>query len=289
MPEHQNDTGEIDEALAWALVCSARTSTFDGIELARSVRAAHSEIAIEISATGGWNAWLPVSPAAAQILDIYLPYVAGGGSCTVLAQIGQSLDGHIATRAGQSRYVTGQAGLLHLHRLRALSDVVIVGAGTVIADNPRLTVRKVDGSNPARAVVDPNGRVPHDRRLYNDGVAPTLVLTTKTSADVAKWPHGTPVIALPDSDGTLSPDTIVGALSSRGLRNILVEGGGITVSRFLQAGALDRLHVCVAPLIIGSGFPGLSLPPITELSDALRFPCRHHSLGDDVLFDLTMG
>jgi riboflavin biosynthesis pyrimidine reductase len=81
---------------------------------------------------------------------------------------------------------------------------------------------------------------------------------------------------------------VLEALRARGYRRVLVEGGGVTVSRFLQAGVLDRLHVCVAPLLIGSGRPALTLPPVETLAHALRPRCRHFHLGDDLLFDLDL-
>ena len=242
-----------------------------------------------MSAAGDWSTPHTVSPPAARLFDIYLPYAATGTAPTVLAQIGQSLDGYIATESGHSHYVTGNAGLDHLHRLRALSDVVVVGAGTVVADDPRLTVRRVEGRNPARAVIDTGGRVPSDRQMFRDGAAPTLVLTTDNPPAGGTLPDGVETVAVAGDDGSLPPGAILDALSARGLCRILVEGGGITISRFLQAGVLDRLHVCVAPLIIGSGRPAFTLPPVVRLDDALRFKCRHHRMGDDMLFDLDLG
>jgi riboflavin biosynthesis pyrimidine reductase len=91
-----------------------------------------------------------------------------------------------------------------------------------------------------------------------------------------------------DVNGRFDPRVVVQALRDLGYRRILVEGGGITISRFLQVGALDRLHVTVAPLLIGSGRPALTLHPILSLQQALRPPCRHFRLGDDILFDLDL-
>src|SRR5437763_1488944 len=89
----------------------------------------------------------------------------------VVAQLGQSLDGRIATESGHSHYINGLEGLAHLHRLRALVDAVVVGVGTVIADDPQLTVRRVSGPQPARVVIDPSGRLPGSARvLAADGV-----------------------------------------------------------------------------------------------------------------------
>ncbi len=280
---------QIDEACAWELVRAARNLPINATGMMPLAGPGPNGGAIELAASGNWRTRQKVSSDAARLFDIYLPYIANGKARTVLAQMGQSLDGHIATENGHSHHVTGQPGLEHLHRLRALCDVVIVGAGTAISDDPRLTVRRVDGANPVRAVIDARGRVPFDRQLYRDGAAPTLVLTTQETHLTRRWPRDVEPVVVPDEDGHLSPDAIVDALSNRGLNRILVEGGGVTISHFLQAGVLDRFHVCVSPLIIGSGVPAVTMPPVAHLKDALRFPCRHHSMGDDILFDLDLG
>ena len=96
------------------------------------------------------------------------------------------------------------------------------------------------------------------------------------------------ILLAADPSGELNLPALLEALGAQGLRRVLVEGGGVTVSRFLQAGTLDRLHVSVAPLIIGSGRPSFTLDPITTLDDALRPDCRHFPLGQDVLFDFDL-
>src|SRR6188508_1095895 len=94
----------------------------------------------------------------------------------VIGQLGQSLDGRVATPTGHSHYINGPSGLDHLHRLRALVDAVVVGIGTAIADDPRLTERRVSGPQPMRVVIDPNGRLPSSAHLLaNDGVRRIIV------------------------------------------------------------------------------------------------------------------
>ena len=93
---------------------------------------------------------------------------------------------------------------------------------------------------------------------------------------------------LPAADGRLAPAAILAALAARGLRRILIEGGADTVSRFLAAGCLDRLHVMVAPIIIGSGRASFILPEIERAEQALRVPMRAHQIGDEVLFDCDL-
>jgi len=280
---------DINEESAWALIRAACDCAFGPGAVALRVSTGDKDIAIEVVTGGGWSTDISISAPAARLLDIYLPYAASGRTPTVLAQIGQSLDGFIATVKGHSHYITGESGLDHLHRLRALSDVVVVGAGTAVADDPRLTVRRTEGRNPVRAVIDVTGRVPLDQQMFQDGAAPTLILTSPERASAMSVPDGVEAIGIDARDGTVAPDVVIEALAARGLNRILIEGGGVTISHFLQAGLLNRLHVCVAPLIIGAGHPALSLPPIDHLNDAIRPPCRHHRMGDDMLFDLELG
>jgi riboflavin-specific deaminase-like protein len=204
----------------------------------------------------------------------------------VIAQIGQSLDGRVATESGHSHYVNGEPALRHLHELRSLCDAVLVGVGTVIADDPQLTVRRVAGRNPARVVLDPAGRAPIGARCFAQDGARRLILRLKD----APAPEGVEALRLPpDGTGRISPAAIIEALANLGLRRILVEGGPATVSGFLAAGALDRLHLLVAPVLIGSGLPGLVLPPIETMQQALR-PAVHPYLlgGGEFLFDCDM-
>jgi len=204
----------------------------------------------------------------------------------VVGQIGQSLDGRIATASGHSKYINGPAGLAHLHRLRALVDAVVVGVGTAIADDPQLTVRRVVGPQPARVVIDPNGRLAAGARVFTADGARRLLVTAQATRRAV--PPGVEVIALPAADGRLAPAAILAALAARGLRRILIEGGADTVSRFLTAGCLDRLHVMVAPIIIGSGRASFVLPEIERADQALRVPVRAHPIGDEILFDCDL-
>ena len=204
----------------------------------------------------------------------------------VVAQIGQSLDGRVATETGHSHYINGEGGLIHLHRLRALVDAVVIGVGTAITDDPQLTVRRVDGPNPARVVIDPNGRLPSSARLLAaDGIRRVVISDVEAPAVL---PAGVEVVLLPAREGQLAPAAIVAALAARGFRRILIEGGADTVSRFVAARCLDRLHVLVAPIILGSGRSSLTLPPIERLDEAMRAPMRVHNLGGDVLLDCDL-
>lgn len=204
----------------------------------------------------------------------------------VIGQIGQSLDGRIATATGHSKYINGPAGLAHLHRLRALVDAVVIGVGTALADDPQLTVRRVAGPNPARVVVDPRGRLPASAKVFSADGARCLLVTAEGTR--CALPSEVEILALPANDGHIAPSAILAALAGRGLRRLLIEGGADTVSRFLTAGCLDRLHVVVAPVILGSGRPSFILPAIERADQALRMSIRTHRLDDELLFDCDL-
>ena len=203
-----------------------------------------------------------------------------------IGQLGQSLDGRVATPTGHSHYINGPSGLAHLHRLRALVDAVVIGIGTALADDPQLTVRRVSGPQPARVVIDPGGRLPGNARLLaNDGVGRIILVANGVRPSL---PEGVEIVGLQKSRDQFPPGAILSALKERGFRRILIEGGADTVSRFLAAGCLDRLHVVVAPVVLGSGRVGLTLPPIERADQALRVPMHIHRLDDEVLFDCDL-
>jgi len=149
-----------------------------------------------------------------------------------------------------------------------------------------LTVRRVDGPQPARVVLDPKGRLSADAKVFAaDGVRRLLV--TAEGARCAA-PKGVEVLGLPVQDKHIAPRTILTALRERGLRRVLIEGGADTVSRFLAAGCLDRIHVIAAPIILGSGRASFILPPIERADQALRIPMRARQLDDEVVFDCDL-
>lgn len=210
----------------------------------------------------------------------------GKDGTVVVGQIGQSLDGRIATPAGHSHYINGEDGLAHLHRLRALMDAVVVGIGTVLADDPQLTVRRVAGPNPARVVIDPGGKLTDRARVLADDGARRVVITHEDNRP--RLPPGVELLPVKPIAGSIPPHAIVAALRDLGFRRVLIEGGANTVSRFLAAGCLHRLHIVVAPVVIGSGPAGLSLKPIETMDQALRPPVRTHNLGSEILFDCDL-
>lgn len=229
------------------------------------------------------GAWSPQERAA---LDLYAPVARRDIGLVTIGQIGQSLDGRVATVSGDARDVSGPDGLAHLHRLRALCDAVVIGARTAIHDNPRLTVRLCSGPSPARVVIDPRCRLPDDTPMFReDGVRRIVV----QGADRPR-PPGVEVITLPPCEnGRLQPGRILAGLREAGLHTVLIEGGAITIANFLEAGLLTRLQIAVAPLLIGAGPQGFSSSrPVPRLTDAIRPATRVFNMGSDILFDCAL-
>lgn len=211
------------------------------------------------------------------------PTAADG--CRVIGRLAQTLDGRIATAGGASQWIGGKGDILHTHRLRALCDVVLVGAGTVRHDDPRLTTREATGPNPVRVILDAHRRLPTSFGVFRDDAAPTLLVAATDGPPT----HGkAEVLRIPRAGDGLDLPALLRALAERGLRRIFVEGGGRTVSAFLAAGLLDRLHITVAPVILGSGIPAFSLPEAARIADGLRFAWTVHPLGEDILCDVAL-
>ena len=191
-----------------------------------SLRLASSSLfvvtAVHIGATGADEAWIPGQPFpncfAPERLrcrppgkQLFGPLRAGTvDDMVVVGQLGQSLDGRVATPTGHSHYINGPAGLAHLHRLRALVDAVVIGIGTALADDPQLTVRRVSGPQPVRVVIDPAGRLPASARLLADDGVRRIVLTA--SGVRPPLPQGIEIVGLPKSGGQIAPSAILAAL-----------------------------------------------------------------------------
>jgi len=230
-----------------------------------------------------------VDRAAAELFELYLPLCVGASSETlVVGHLGQSLDGQIATASGASQYVTGPENIRHMHRLRALFDAVIVGANTVECDDPQLTTRLVPGPNPARVVLDPRRRLRGEQALFRDRAARTLLLCS-AGLEQDNELGNAEVIGVEARGELLPVANVVAELRARGYKRLFVEGGGVTVSRFLEARAFQRLHLTVSSVFLGTGRPGIALPGIDRLDGALRPRVRRFTLGEDVLFDCDFG
>jgi diaminohydroxyphosphoribosylaminopyrimidine deaminase / 5-amino-6-(5-phosphoribosylamino)uracil reductase len=239
----------------------------------------------------GWDPLIPQSDPRHPLIELYLPIAsATPGRPITIGHLGQSLDGFIATHSGESQFVTGEENILHLHRMRALCDAVIVGAGTVAADDPQLTTRRVAGPNPLRVVLDPARRLGDTFKVFTDDSAETLYVSTTSAVQPGETHLARAAIVTVDDapGGGMDMRAVLRLLRARGCHRIFVEGGGVTVSTFLQADLLDRLQMAIAPLIIGNGRPAIRLPARAALSECRRPRYRVFRMGGDVFFDCDL-
>ncbi len=288
---------------AWPLVQSAadaaaeldragRAQVFAPDETGRlhPVAGGHPGAALAWHPGSGWESLLPADDPRAGLVDLYLPICSATPARPItVGHLGQSLDGFIATHSGDSQFVTGDDNLVHMHRLRALCDAVVVGAGTVAADDPQLTTRRVSGPNPLRVILDPERRLEPSARVFVDLAAPTLYLCGRARIAAGEDLVGTATIVGLESEAAgAAAGELVAALRTRGCARIFVEGGGVTVSAFLEAGLLDRLQITLAPVLIGNGRPAIRLPAPERLRDCRRPANRVYRMGGDVLFDCDL-
>jgi len=274
---------------AWGLVREAARTAEQAARGERGCLPLHGET-ILVWRNHGWHCTLPESDPRRPLFDLYIPFCnATAARPMILGHLGQSLDGFIATHTGESQWVTGHENVVHMHRLRALCDAVVVGPGTVAADDPRLTTRLVEGSNPLRVVLDPDRRLPADHRVFTDDSADTICVCASALVQGPDDRHGrASVLGVTGTADGLDLVELVRVLKERGHYRLFVEGGGVTVSLFLQAGLLDRLHLAIAPILIGDGRAAIRLPAPAALEDCHRPDYRVFRMGGDVLFDCDL-
>jgi 5-amino-6-(5-phosphoribosylamino)uracil reductase/diaminohydroxyphosphoribosylaminopyrimidine deaminase/5-amino-6-(5-phosphoribosylamino)uracil reductase len=203
----------------------------------------------------------------------------------------QTLDGRLATSTGSSRWISAHESLRFSHELRAEHDAIMVGAGTVCTDDPRLTVRLAAGRNPLRVVVDSTLRTPLTAAVLTEGAAPGTVFAVTDRVSAAKRDKvralGATVQCLPtDAGGRVGLIVLLAALHKMGIGSVLVEGGAQMITALLQVRLVDRLVVCVAPKILGSGIEAVGDLGISELAGAMIVTDTSITpYGPDLVFD----
>lgn len=213
----------------------------------------------------------------------------------VTLKFAQTLDGRIATAKGDSRWISSEESRRRAHRLRSQNDAILVGIGTVLADNPELTVRLVKGRNPVRVVLDSSLKIPLDAKvLANQDTAKTMVVTTLPASNekiVRLRDTGIEVLTVPpDKSGKVDLNRLLKILGERDVTSVLVEGGAATITSFLRLGLADRLVVFIASKILGKGTEAVGELDIKEIQEALnlRFD-RVYRSGVDIVVEADIG
>jgi diaminohydroxyphosphoribosylaminopyrimidine deaminase/5-amino-6-(5-phosphoribosylamino)uracil reductase len=223
--------------------------------------------------------------AARRLLLTYVPYCFAPlraralGRTFTICHLAQTLDGRVATASGDSKWIGCPENLIHAHRMRALCDGVLVGGHTLRTDRPRLTVRHVSGRSPARIVI---GASPADMASLL-ALEPRPVFSIGDS-DVDPQP-GVERIRIERENGIIPIHKILTALYERGILSVLIEGGAMTATGFLDAGVIDVLQLHISPMILGSGLPSFCSEQTRPISGAVRFSAHDYlPMGEGVMF-----
>lgn len=214
----------------------------------------------------------------ARRLNEAFEFAVGHGRPFVAVKIAQSLDGRVATRTGESKWITGEKARAAGHRLRNELDAIVVGVGTVLADDPRLTCRTRGGRDPVRIIVDTHGRTPTTARVVRGAKrskAPTWIVV---GADVSAAKRralkkaGAQVIECKTKNGHVDPQAMLAVIYERQLRSVLVEGGPSLIGSFFDDNLVNKVHVFVAPVVIGgeAAKSSVGAQGIAELRDGWR-------------------
>jgi diaminohydroxyphosphoribosylaminopyrimidine deaminase/5-amino-6-(5-phosphoribosylamino)uracil reductase len=215
-----------------------------------------AEAGVETSVGVGADAARRLNEAYVKHRTTGLPFVT--------AKWAMSLDGRIATRAGDARWISGTASREFVHKLRAVSDAILVGVGTVLRDDPQLTARGLPPAHrndhqPMRIVLDSSLRIPPAARMLERDGTPVVVATTSRSLEEARRTIealGAEIIVADGPGGRVDLSAVLAELGRRGITSLLIEGGGTVHGAAFDAGLVDKVLVFVAPIILGGPAPG---------------------------------
>jgi len=222
--------------------------------------------------------------------EAHFKYMAAGVPL-VTVKFAQTLDGRIATSTGNSQWLSSPASQRFAHKLRALNDAIMVGVGTILTDNPQLTVRLARGRNPTRIVLDSKLRIPPDSKvLMNQESAPTIIAATSHANDerlsALRQMGIEALITQEDKRGEVDLGNLLKMLGQRGISSVLVEGGAQTITSLLRLNLVDRLVVIVAPKLMGKGIGAVGELNITDVSQTLKLSfSRTYRLGEDLIIE----
>jgi len=207
----------------------------------------------------------------------------------VTVKYAQTLDGKIATRTGDSRWISSPSSRRLAHRLRSIHQAVLVGVNTIIQDDPQLNVRLVKGKNPIRIVVDSRFRSPLQAKAFKRGTKTMLAVTPKANKrrirDFEK--KGVEILILKkNKTGQVDLEDLLRKLGERNVRSLLVEGGSKIITSFLKQKLVDRMVIVIAPLIIGKGIRGIESVRTRKAGDlASLSSLKIYECGNDVILD----
>ena len=217
-----------------------------------------------------------------ELFDIFLPIIFNQTkSPYIIGHLAQSLDGFIATNSGESRYISCKQNIEHIHRIRAISDVILVGSKTIILDNPRLTTRLVKGNNPMRLILDPRNKLKGTEKVFknSDKNSFSVIGVNQKRTDKNTF-------RLPMSRNKFKLNDLIGLFEKLNKKIIFIEGGGYTISGFYKNNLLNRLHLCLSPTVIGQGKNSFLIETKKSIKDFQNHNIKYYKMGKDILCDI---
>ncbi len=251
----------ITKKAAWSLILKINNECLfkdNRVKINQTVSGKEVEIIYDIKNNNILSSNLIVNDEIYDLFKIFMPIVCSKKKIQYIAHIAQSLDGFIATESGESKYISSKKNLEHIHRLRALSDIIIVGANTYLEDKPKLTTRLVEGNNPKIYIFDPK------KIIKRKGLSEKIMLIQEDMSILKK------------------------ELSSRRKAIIYIEGGGKTISYFMGKNILTKIHICLCPIILGGGRPSFIQQRYTALNKIKSYNPSYYQMDKDILFDINL-
>ena len=228
-----------------------------------------------------------------QLNEHYFKFVKTGMPY-ITVKYAQTLDGRIATKSGDSQWISSEASRRYVHRLRSINGGIMVGVGTVAADNPQLTVRHVKGKNPFRIIVDSKLRIPIKSSVLTDANSYLTIIATTSNAPARKIEAvrklGVEVwVVKKERNGMVSLSDLLRKLGKREIMSVLVEGGSEIITSLLKAGLVDKMIIPIAPKIVGKGLEAIGDLNINKINNAISFSSfKTMKKGDDIIFEGTI-
>ena len=218
-----------------------------------------------------------------SLFKMYLPLIFNNQKNYVIAHLAQTLDGLIATKSGESKYISSKENLFHIHALRAISDIIIVGYKTVQFDNPMLTTRLVKGENPMRIIIDKDNKLSKKYNVFsNEDDKGYKIISDKLKS------RNTNIFQLPLINNQFDEKDIISLMTKLNKSIIFIEGGGMTISKFYQENLINKLYLCISPIILGEGISSFILPEKQSLSEIKQHEITYSIMGTDILCDINL-
>ena len=279
----------ITKKSSWSLILAAkyfRINNFDNesqITIEKSLNGKKYEYKYNIEKQEIVSSNFDIDDYLDNLFKLYLPIIFNSKNTYLIGHLAQTLDGFIATKSNESKYISSKENLIHIHMLRAISDVILVGSNTVKSDNPMLTTRLVRGESPMRIILDKNDKINKKCNVFNnkDDNGYKIINDNLKQKNLN-------IFQLPLINNQFDERDIISLLTKLNKRIVFIEGGGKTISNFYGKNLLDRLHLCISPIILGEGISSFIIPKQKSLKEVGEHKISYIKMGSDILCDIDL-